>query len=815
MTSINNSSSRVGAYASKGFSGLASGVDTESLVKQLLANTQTKIDKQSGLKQQTIWKQDIYRDLITSFQGIQNRFLSFMTPKTNLLSSAFYQTKSVKSSSNAIKVTSAGDITGNLTIEKIESLAKATKEVSSITASGSIKFEINEENIADLTTENSISITLDGVTKSIKLNGAAVNKDGVFYAENTKEALIENLNKAVKQAFGSGVEFKTDGTVTLTDSSRHIILNGNDAAKQAMEFSNGTSNRLNLNTSLKNLNLKENLIGDSFSFSVNGKAFEFNSSATLSDVMRTINGSDAGVRMSYSSLTDKFSFESTMTGAGVEISFNQTEGNLLSSLFGIGSGSSVTSYKVNKTSIDASGIINLDDITEGSFKIKVNGAEYAISIPKKKDGEDAYTAEELQSEINKTLKTRFGEGSISLELENGIYSLQTKQGFETELIVDSTNSLAGNFGFENGKTNKVDENTSLAEIGLNDVYTINGQGISGSTKLGDLSVLGMEFSEGAWKLTNNIDSSTTDNNGAELLKSLFGTSNIILNSIGVSDTVREQNTAKGTNATLIIDGKTIERNSNVFTIDGYQISLQTTSDTAIELTAENNSDQILDGLVQFVNDYNSLIEKISTLTTQKQNYKQYAPLTDEQKSEMKDKEIDQWEVKAKEGLVYGDSLLNGILNQMRTALYQKPSGSEIALYDIGITTSSDYREGGKLIIDEEKLRSVINKDPSQIHKLFADATDGIGTKLSQIIDAAAKSSVSKPGSLVALAGVKNTTSETQNSLNRQLKGIEDGLTRLKLRYEMEKSRYWKQFNAMEKVINKSNAQSGWLSGMFQ
>ena len=50
---INSTSSYVNnASSSNGFSGLASGLDTESMVEKMLANVQAKIDKQNGLKQQ-------------------------------------------------------------------------------------------------------------------------------------------------------------------------------------------------------------------------------------------------------------------------------------------------------------------------------------------------------------------------------------------------------------------------------------------------------------------------------------------------------------------------------------------------------------------------------------------------------------------------------------------------------------------------------------------------------------------------------------------------------------------------------------------
>ena len=77
MSSINT----VSGNGNKNYvSGLASGMDTESIVKSLLMGTQTKIDKQSGLKQQLEWKQDIYRDLITKINTFSDKYFSYYGP---------------------------------------------------------------------------------------------------------------------------------------------------------------------------------------------------------------------------------------------------------------------------------------------------------------------------------------------------------------------------------------------------------------------------------------------------------------------------------------------------------------------------------------------------------------------------------------------------------------------------------------------------------------------------------------------------------------------------------------------------------------
>ena len=91
------------ASSSNGFSGLASGIDTESLVESMLSATQAKIDKQNGVRQQIEWKQEIYRDLISQINSFQSQFFS-SSSKTNLLSQTFFNVMNAVSASEAFRV---------------------------------------------------------------------------------------------------------------------------------------------------------------------------------------------------------------------------------------------------------------------------------------------------------------------------------------------------------------------------------------------------------------------------------------------------------------------------------------------------------------------------------------------------------------------------------------------------------------------------------------------------------------------------------------------------------------------------------------
>ena len=94
-----SSISTVSSSGKNYLSGLVSNMDTESLVTNLLAGTQSKIDKQSGLKQQLTWKQEMYRSIITEVNNFRDKYFSYTNNDTNLLGASLYKTMKGTSSS--------------------------------------------------------------------------------------------------------------------------------------------------------------------------------------------------------------------------------------------------------------------------------------------------------------------------------------------------------------------------------------------------------------------------------------------------------------------------------------------------------------------------------------------------------------------------------------------------------------------------------------------------------------------------------------------------------------------------------------------
>ena len=268
-----------------------------------------------------------------------------------------------------------------------------------------------------------------------------------------------------------------------------------------------------------------------------------------------------------------------------------------------------------------------------------------------------------------------------------------------------------------------------------------------------------------------------------------------------------------------ITGLTYEKDGQTVTADGLRMNgdkLEIFNGTTETIQVDRDTDQIIEGIKSFVDEYNKLIKTLNDYLDEDTSYKEYAPLTDAQKKEMSEKEIELWEEKAKEGLLHRDSTIDSFLQSMRTALYEKPEGCAYALYDLGIETG-EWESKGQLVFtsdSEAKLRQVLESDHESVMQLFTDSEEGIFTKINNIMDDTAKISSGSPGALVELAGVKGKASESNNTLYEQIKDIDDRIAALKETYEREKNRYWSEFNTMEQLISNMNVQSSWLSQQF-
>ena len=252
------------------------------------------------------------------------------------------------------------------------------------------------------------------------------------------------------------------------------------------------------------------------------------------------------------------------------------------------------------------------------------------------------------------------------------------------------------------------------------------------------------------------------------------------------------------------DGKLLDSSGNV---------LKARESENISVTRD--TDKIVEGVKDFIDNYNKLVETINGYLNEEANYRDYAPLTDEQRAEMTEKQIELWDKKAKEGLLRRDSTLDSFLQSMRSIWYETNS-SGYAIYQLGIETG-EWSTRGQLVLSadgETMLRQMVASDPNGVMNFFTNQTDGAATRINELLKGVANPSSGSPGTLVQMAGIKGMASEKSNTLYEQLRRIENRIEQLNKTYKQEKERYWNQFNAMEKALANMNTQSMWLTQQF-
>lgn len=320
MSNTINTSNRI--------SGLASGIDTDELVKSMTLVTQSKITKAEQTKQQLLWKQEQYREITTQMTSFYD---TYFNSSTGITSSNFFNATSATSSSSYLSVSADSSATmGTLKVSDIVSVATAssTTGVSGVSVPNTISVDLSK--LSSLGGK-SMSVTINGQAKTITFT------DKIY---GSVEDVRVELDQLISNAFGlDTVSVTADAdSITLDNTGGTIQIADTgvvgEEISSVLGFTSGQSNRLSTTTAISAQNF--GAIGTAFKFTINGTNFEFSETDTLAQVMGKVNASGAGIKMSYSSINDKFTMTSTETGSGDNITFSDTEGSLMSTLFGAG-----------------------------------------------------------------------------------------------------------------------------------------------------------------------------------------------------------------------------------------------------------------------------------------------------------------------------------------------------------------------------------------------------------------------------------------------------------------------------------------------
>ena len=320
-------------------------------------------------------------------------------------------------------------------------------------------------------------------------------------------------------------------------------------------------------------------------------------------------------------------------------------------------------------------------------------------------------------------------------------------------------------------------------------------------------------------------------------------------------------TFKGQDAVVNFDGATgLKFATNTIVVNGFNITLKNAAPGVKEnISVETDVNGIYDKIKNFVTKYNDLIDTFNGALKEKQ-YRDYKPLRDDQKKDMKETDIKLWEEKAKSGLLKNDELFGRITDRLRSGLYESvreisktdaqtvpAAGSSLgtavgALYELGITTGS-YKDKGKLTIDEVTLKEAIAKDPekvmntlfktSDIDEISKPSTDaekqqmanrradsGVFVRIFDDMATGLSDLVLKAGpgneeslmrsvkiSIMSDYVVKGSRSDIDKFVDDMNKSIDSENKRL----QIKESSYWTKFGRMEKLMSQMQSQSSWIA----
>ena len=795
--------------------GINTGYDTEAMIEQMMSSYQTKIDNQNKKLTKLTWQQEAYRDVTDKLTKFKNKYFDILNKKSYLLSpSSFNNFKSTingKTLGDKAKgldvTTTTNSVEGNYKI-KLTQLATATKASGKSIMPESFKLDLAKAAENSTFTANddgtrtysfSLDVKVGDVAKTVefKAENIALDADGKVDMTSFAGAVTKSLNESLAKAFGRTGADK-DGDDVVDD----YFVQVKDAGSGILDF------EINGNAAV-------NVAEKDGSFGLTKLA----KSAAIS---------------AQSAVTGKNTVAVNIGGKMKNVTFEGVSDTYFDSRNGKGNESILNEYN--------------------ALKEKAYREEYNLSASAKIDEKklEAFTYTSAQAAKDKNtaalesaLNSTFSEDGIKFSIDNGAVTARKNGG---KLEFSMTSVEGGTLGLEKGSvSNRFTAKTKLKDIGIkgNDIsvdgstgeyaknysFTINGKKIELDENATISNLIDAVNKSGAGvtmtysNLTNSFEVTSNNMGSAETIefgKNADGTDNRILKELGLLDAT----VTTGQNAIFDLNGTEIYHNSNSYTVDGttFKFSEDMTAGEVYEVGVSKNYDDIKQTIKDFVTDYNQLIDDvyghIGTAPVRDEKNNLYEPLTDAQKGDMNDKEIEKWETAAKKGVIYHDSTVSSIMSQIRTALYGTVTlddGSKFGIYSMGIKTSSildsssDDAMRGKLKLDEDALNKAFNENPEAVSKLFTDAENGIMSKVNKVIDNAVRTTGRTKGSLINKAGTASGTSAKDNFIYRQMESVQKRISQLQERYDAKEEYWWKVFTNLESAMGNFNNQSAYLS----
>lgn len=842
MASISGATNSLGNTTLRGYGGLSSGIDRDSIIEQMTLKTQTKITSQQKSMTSLGWKQEAYRSVSGKILDLQDNYFSYSSGFNLKDASVFAKNRvSVLGNSDVTKFVSASGssyMTSYLSILGVEQMASSTTLMSA------------EKNPAPIKTQ----ITDDCVTSELqgkRLEFGVYGTDGKFRSAGTF-----TFPASYKEKDANGKEI----TVTLDyTSDMDTRVDKHDA--NSMTFGEKLAEGLNKALAQSNIKSEDANLSDVAEFKyvmdTDGKGvMKFQEKAGKTTKLAIRSTSSALTALGY----NKIGIDGKEKDESKGISLSELGNN---------------QKKFMDTSVKRQKMV---DFLKGK-KLSFSFAGQTKQIELVKSDDTINNLEDLRKKIEDRLSQAFGTGNITVGLgknDEGQDYLEFKVSNEkqTLTITSSDTDVRRILGIGKGASNKLSTESSirdnigklfkdqtdaenfLKELEANKGLVINGVKIEMTADTSISSMMDkinaneeagvkvsylsgsnqfvMITSETGKGRQITLDSASKMLFGAQVTES--GTTKYVDSSFKPDGNEKwvSGRLEGGKNAEVLVSygngiKTTVESSSNTFDLDGMKITVSGTfgfdesgkedPSMAVTFSAAADVDGVTEQVKKFFEEYNAMITEVNTQITTRPD-SSYGPLTDAQKAEMTETSIENWEKKAKQGILFNDATMRSLSSDLQSVMTKMLSSgiSYQDLEEMGITMSDDYLDGGTISFNEEKFKAAMASDPDKVAEVFAG--NGTSKGLTGIVEDTLigyacryrSQNGDSYGRLIEEAGSeKLPLSVMDNQIYKQLKEMETLLDKYRTQLSTEQDRYIKQFTTMETLINKMNSQSSYLS----
>ena len=802
MSSVSRTSSSLGNTALRGYGGLASGIDRDALIEQMTARTTSKITAKKQAMTKLEWKRDAYRSISNKIIDLQDNYLSYSATKS-LKNSDFFAknqvsvqgdpdyTKYISATGNAdtasrVSVLGVNKLATSATLISGEKKTDSAITLGGISASDFSNKEIKTSNLSGTKlTFGTYSITDKQFTTEAtftfptsyekKLDNGKTETVTIDYTASSDE-IVKQLNEALdSQGFlgkdgKSGIKFTLKGdqiqisqTPNITDKGKSYVIRGTSSALKSLGFNSGNMNQDEIDNGIS---LKE--------FNDHTSSFE-------------------------AAAITKQPLSSYLKGKSISVSYGGQTKNIEL----IGDKEEIKDFKAFKDSLQ-----NKLDKAFGSGKVTVgegqNGSLTFTATDNKQTLQISAGSKELQNAlgITSTQSNKISTGS-------SLWENRDKLGLGKYDTKEKLNDALKNFTVNGAKIDNITADTTVDGL-LTAINNNKDAGVT-ATYLGSANKFVLSSNEKGEGRKISLGADPNDTTDAANL--IFGGDK------------KESHDGTDGEMSILYNGvkTTITSSSNTFSIDGLDITATNTFNTGsataeggVRFTASADTEKVTETVKKFIEAYNAMIDEVRTQATTRPD-SNYKPLTDDQKNEMNETSIKNWEDKAKEGILYNSSALKDLDNATQ-GIFSSMMINGVSYDDlekIGISFSDDYTAGGKIVFDEEKFKTAMDSDPEKVSDLFT-GTHGIVNTIDSTLSTYATRYASKNGNsygvLIEEAGSeKLSLTLTNNSIYKELKDMQETITNLQSQLSTEQDRYISQFTQMETLINQMNSQSSYLS----